>query len=150
MFLSGEHYNCHPHVVKADGTGLRKLADRQGYTGVMQFLDVPDFHQGSSDVPAWSADGSWIYYTAKVGPSVELMRVNLAGKVEQLTTSKPPANHYHPKPSPDGKWIVVGSTRAKGIRQFFILPAAGSQLRQVTNVPAGWAVMHAYWAPGAR
>ena len=28
LFVSGEHYNCHPHVVKKDGTGLKKIADR--------------------------------------------------------------------------------------------------------------------------
>jgi hypothetical protein len=147
LFLSGEHYNCHPHVVKADGAGLKKLADRQGYTGVMQFLDVPDFHGGSSDVSVWSADGSWVYYTAKVGPSIELMRVSLAGKVEQLTTSKPPAIHYHPRPSLDGKWVVFGSTRNQGRRQLFVVPAAGGLARQITNVPAGWAAMHAWWQP---
>jgi Tol biopolymer transport system component len=150
LFLAGEHYDCHPHTVKADGTGLKKLASRQGYTGVMQFLDVPDFHGGSSDVPAWSADGAWIHYTAKVGPSIELMRVNLAGKIEQLTTSKSPAINYHPRPSPDGKWIVFGSTRSEGRRQLFVMPAAGGKIHQVTNVPAGWAAMHAWWRPAAK
>ena len=75
LFVAGEHYNCHPYVVRADGTGLRKLADRGGYRGVIEFLDVPDFHGGSSDIPAWSADGTAVYYTAKVGANVELFRV---------------------------------------------------------------------------
>ena len=30
LFLSGEHYDCHPHVVRPDGTWLKKLADRGG------------------------------------------------------------------------------------------------------------------------
>src|SRR5262249_2415192 len=67
LFLSGEHYNCPPHVVRADGTGLKKLADRGGYRGVIEFLDVYDFHGGSSDTPAWSTDGKSVFYTAKVG-----------------------------------------------------------------------------------
>jgi len=46
LFLSGEHYDCHPHIVRADGTGLKKLADRAGYRGVTEFLDVDDFHAG--------------------------------------------------------------------------------------------------------
>ena len=58
--------------MRADGTGLRKLADRGGYRGVIEFLDVPDFHGGSSDIPAWSADGTAVYYTARVGANVEL------------------------------------------------------------------------------
>jgi Tol biopolymer transport system component len=147
LFLSGEHYNCHPHVVKADGTGLRKLADRQGYKGVVQFLDVDDFHGGSSDTPVWSTDGAWVYYTAKVGASVELMRVSLSGKCDQMTHSKEPALHYHPQPSPDGKWLLFGSTRAQGRRQLFVIPAAGGAARKVTHVAAGWAAMHGQWRP---
>jgi len=49
---------------------------------VVEFLDVPDFHGGSSDVPAWAADGGSVYYTAQVGRSVELMRATLDGKSE--------------------------------------------------------------------
>jgi Tol biopolymer transport system component len=79
LFLAGEHENCHPYVADADGTGLRKLADRNGYRGVVEFLDVPDFHSGSSDIPAWSADGTAIFYTARVGASVELFRASLNG-----------------------------------------------------------------------
>ncbi len=56
MFLSGEHYNCHPHIVNKDGSGLRKLADRGGYRGVVEVLKHPDFHSESSDVPAWAPD----------------------------------------------------------------------------------------------
>ena len=85
LFVAGEHYNCHPHVVRADGTGLRKLADRGGYRGVVEFLDVPDFHGGSSDVPVWSTDGSSVFYTARVGANVELFQATLDGRNEQLT-----------------------------------------------------------------
>src|SRR5262249_2905506 len=96
LFLAGEHYNCHPYVVRADGTGLRQLADRHGYRGVVEFLDVPDFHGGSSDVPVWSADGQSIFYTAQVGKSVELFRVRLDGKISRLSNSPDGTLHYHP------------------------------------------------------
>lgn len=43
MFVSGEHYNCHPYIVKRDGSGLRKLADRGGYRGVMERLKYQNF-----------------------------------------------------------------------------------------------------------
>ena len=79
LFLSGEHYNCHPYLVRADGTGLTKLADRGGYRGVIEFLDVYDFHGGSSDTPVWSADGKSVFYTAQVQDSVELYQVTLDG-----------------------------------------------------------------------
>jgi TolB protein len=79
-YLSGEHYDCHPHLVRPDGTGLRKLADRGGYRGVIRPIDTgADGHSERSDPPAWSPDGQWLYYTAKVGEAVELMRASPGG-----------------------------------------------------------------------
>jgi Tol biopolymer transport system component len=146
LFVSGEHYNCHPHVVKKDGTGRRKLADRGGYRGVVERLKHPDFHSESSDVPVWAKDGRSVYYTSKVGESIELMRVTLEGKVEQLTTSQPGVRHYHPSPSPDGRWLLFGSDRS-GVMQLYVARADGSAARPVTAVPAGSCAMHGHWHP---
>ena len=96
LFVAGEHYDCHPHVVKADGTGLKKLASRNGYRGVIDYLDVYDFHDGSSDLPVWAPDSKSVFYTAKVGSNVELFRVTLDGKPEQLTETPAGSMHYHP------------------------------------------------------
>lgn len=148
-FLSGEHYNCHPHLVKRDGTGLRKLADRGGYDGMVVFLDVPDFHGGSSDVPSWSPDSRWVYYTAKVGESVELMRASAEGKTEQLSKSAPGVRNYHAKVSPDGRNMVFGSTR-DGVRQLYVASADGSQPRPITALTKGHGAMWAHWQPGVR
>lgn len=146
LFVSGEHYDCHPHIVRADGTGLKRLADRGGYRGVTEFLDVPDFHGGSSDVPVWAVDGQFVFYTAKVGNNVELFRVNLDGEAERLTQSLDGTSHYHPKPSPDGKWIVYGSKR-NGVRNLYVMRLADHQEHPLTSVQAGYAAMHAYWQP---
>lgn len=146
LFLSGEHYNCHPHVVRADGTGLKKLADRAGYRGVIEFLDVPDFHGGSSDTPVWSTDGRSVFYTAQVDGNVELFRVALTGETEQLTKSPQGTLHYHPKPSPDGRWILYGSKRA-GARNLFVMHLADRAEHRLTDLPAGQAAMHAWWQP---
>jgi TolB protein len=148
MFLAGEHYNCHPYVARADGSGLRKLADRGGYSGVVTWADVEDFHGGSSDVPTWSADGKWVYYTAKVVESVELMRVSLDGKMEQLTHSKPGVLHYHPRSSPDAKWVLFGSNRS-GVRQLYVARADGSHPYPITHMKRGWGAMWAHWQPVA-
>ena len=145
-FLSGEHYNNHPHVVKRDGTGLRKLADRGGYEGVVQLLDVPDFHSASSNVPCWSSDSRWIYYTAKVGAAMELMRVSLDGKVEQLTRSPAGVEHYHTTVSPDGNGITFGST-SDGVRQVYVAGADGAGDRAVTALKPGHAAMWPHWQP---
>ena len=137
LFVSGTHYNCHPHLTRNDGSGLRKLADRGGYRGVVERLKHPDFHSESSDVPVWAADGKAIYYTARVGESIELMRVTLDGSVEQLTKSRPGVRHYHPSPSPDGRCILFGSDRS-GTMQLYVAGAGGADVRSVTNVPEGW------------
>ena len=146
LFVSGEHYNCHPHIVRADGTGLKKLADRGSYRGVTEFLDVPDYHGGSSDIPVWSVDSQSVFYTAQVGNNVELFRVTLDGKTERLTTSADGTLHYHPKPSPDGESIVYGSKR-NGVRNLFVMRLSDRKEHVLTDVSVGHAAMHAYWQP---
>jgi len=148
LFVSGEHYDCHPYVVHADGTGLRKIADRGGHTGVVPIFDVPDHHGGSSDVPVWSRDGRFVYYTAEMDDSVELMRVSLAGTAERLTRTAPGTRHYHPEPSPDGEWILFGSNRT-GVRQLYVARPDGSDIRVLTDVPEGNAAMWGHWRPVA-
>jgi TolB protein len=149
LFLAGEHYNCHPYVVRADGTGLRKLADRGGYRGVIEFLDVPDYHGGSSDYPVWSADGKAIFYTARVGRNVELFRVPKDGKPEQLTDTPPGSLHYHPRPSPDGKWVVYGSKRA-GVRQLYVMRLNDRKEQRITDLTEGRAAMWPHWQPAGK
>lgn len=146
LFLSGEHYNCHPHLVRADGTGLRKLADRNGYRGVIAFLDVFDFHHGSSDTPVWAVDGKSVFYTARVGKNVELFRLPLDGKPERLTRTPQGSLHYHPQPSPDGTRLAYGSLRA-GVRQLYVLRLADGAETQVTALKPGHAAMWPHWRP---
>jgi Tol biopolymer transport system component len=149
LFLSGEHYDCHPHVVRADGTGLRKLADRGGYKGVVEFLDVPDFHGGSSDVPAWAAGGAAVFYTAKVGDRVELFRATLDGKAERLTDTPAGSLHYHPQPSRDGRWLAYGSRRG-GVRDLYVMNLSDRAERRITACAPGRAAMWPHWQPDPR
>ena len=144
LFVSGEHGHCHPYIVKRDGQGLKKLVDRNGYQGWVAFLDVEDFHNGSSDVPVWSADGKMAFYTAKVGETVELFQVSLDGKSEQLTKSTVGTLHYHPEPSADGKWLMYGSKR-EGVRQLIVMRLADRVEKQITNLPMGRAAMWPHW-----
>jgi Tol biopolymer transport system component len=146
LFLCGEHYNCHPHVIRADGAKQRKLADRRSYRGVVEFLDVPDFHGGSSDLPVWSADGRSAFCTAQVGESVELFQTTFDGKSEQLTKSTNGVLHYHLQPSPDGRWLVYGSKR-DGVRQLFVMRLADRSERRITNLTAGRGAMWPHWQP---
>jgi Tol biopolymer transport system component len=146
LFVSGEHYDCHPHVVRPDGTGLKKLADRGGYRGVIEFLDVPDFHGGSSDLPAWSADGGSIYFAAKAGKAVELFQAALDGETTRLTTSAEGTLHYHPQPSPDGKWLVYGSMRG-GVRNIYAMKLSDRSEERVTEMKAGSGALWPHWQP---
>ncbi len=146
LFLSGEHYNCHPHLVGSDGTGLKKLADRGGYKGVIEFLDVFDFHHGSSDTPVWAADGKSIFHAGQVGKNVELFQVELDGKSTQLTKSADGSVHYHPQPSPDGKALVYGSKR-DGVRQLYVMNLVGRSETRLTDLKAGYAAMWPHWQP---
>lgn len=146
LFVSGEHYNCHPYVVRADGSGPRKLADRGGYKGVIAFLDVPDFHGGSSDVPSWSRDGRSVFYTAQVGHSVELFNITLDGEKVQMTSHPAGTLHYHPQPSPDGELLAFGAKR-NGVRQLHVVRLKNGYERQITNLKKGYGAMWAHWQP---
>ena len=147
LFVSGVHGNSHPYLVRRDGTGLRKLVDLNGYQGWILHLDVPDFHEGSSDVPVWSADGKLVFFTAKVGENVELFQVTLDGAMEQLTTTPAGSLHYHPTPSPDGQHLLYGSKRM-GVRQLYVMSLANRREQQITQLQAGHAAMWAHWQPG--
>lgn len=146
LFLSGEHYNCHPHVVNRDGSQLRKLADRNGYRGVVKFLDVDDFHGGSSDVPVWSVDGKSVFFTRSERENIELFRTSLDGQLEQLTRSPDGKHTYHPTPSPDGESIIVGSNKT-GTRQLYLLDLNSGDERPLTDVPPGHGAMWPHWQP---
>ncbi len=146
LFVSGEHYDCHPHIVRSDGTGLKKLADRAGYRGVTEFLDVDDFHGGSSDVPVWSVDSQSVFYTAKVGNSVELFQVTLEGVTIQLTNTPDGTTHYHPTPSGDGNQLLYGSKR-NNIRQLFVMTLADLGETQLTHLKDGFGAMWPHWQP---
>jgi TolB protein len=146
LFVSGEHYNCHPYIVHPDGSGLKKLADRGGYRGVIEFLDVFDFHHGSSDLPVWSIDGKLVFFTAKVGENVELFETTLDGQATQLTKTAASSLHYHPEPSPDGKRLVYGSKR-DGVRNIYVMTLANGSEKQITNLKAGQGAMWPHWQP---
>lgn len=146
LFVSGEHYDCHPYVVRRDGSGLKQVADRAGYRGVTEFLDVFDFHGGSSDTPVWSADGQSVFYTAKVDDNVELFQVALDGTATRLTTSPAGTSHYHPTPSQNGTQLLYGTLR-HGARQLCIRDLTDGTEATITAYEPGRAALWPHWQP---
>jgi len=147
LFVSGERGKSNPYIVRGDGTGLRKLADVNGYQGWVLFLDVDDFHEGSSDVPTWGKEGPWVYLTVQAAEGMtEIWRASIDGKLEQLTHSKPGTLNCQPIPSPDGKWICFGSNRT-GTRQLYVMRADGSDVYPITDVPPHWGAQWPAWQP---
>lgn len=146
LFVSGTRGNSHPHVVRNNGSELRKVADLNGYQGWILFLDVPDYHEGSSDVPAWSQDSQSIFYTARTNTNVELFQTSLTGKTTRLTHTPEGSLHYHPTPSPDGQWLAYGSKR-NGVRQLYIRHLPTGTETQITHLKYGSAAMWPHWQP---
>ena len=97
-------------------------------------------------MPVWAADGTAVFYTAKVDSNVELFQVTLDGKKTQLTSSVLGTLHYHPTPSPDGDWLLYGSKR-DGVRQLFVMRLADQLERQLTALARGHAAMWPHWQP---
>ena len=146
LFSSGVRGRSNPYIIRRDGNGLRKLADINGYRGWILFLDVPDFHEGSSDIPVWAKDGKSVFYTAKRGNTVELFQVSLEGTARQLTHSPDGTLHYHPQPSPDGQWLAYGSERG-GVRQLYVRRLSDGFERQITHLKRGHGAMWVHWQP---
>lgn len=146
LFVSGVHGRSNVYLVHRDGSHLRKLVDLGGYQGWVSFLDVRDFHNGSSDLPVWSNDGSLIFFTALVGENVELFQTTLDGKTTRLTTSAPGTLHYHPTPSPDGRSLLYGSKR-DGARNLFVRTLTDHSEKPLTTCPPGVAAMWPHWQP---
>ena len=147
LFLSGAHGASDPYIVRRDGSDFRKLADAKGYQGWMEFLDVPDFHAGSSDVPAWGAGGKWVYFArASDQGGTQIVRCDLEGNIERLTDGASGVLDYQPVPSPDGNWVCFGSNRS-GRRQLYVMRTDGRDVEPLTEVGVGHGAMWPHWQP---
>ena len=84
-----------------------------------------------------------------VAGAVELMRVTLDGRAEQLTHSRRGTLNYHPTVFGDGRWLVLGSNRS-GARNLYVMPSAGGKANPVTRQEKGQGAMWAHWQSASR
>ena len=75
-------------------------------------------------------------------------RVYGDGKSEQLTDTRAGSMHYHPAPSPDGKWLLYGSKR-DGVRNLYLMRLEDRKERRLTDLAKGRAAMWPHWQPAA-
>ncbi|MFM7323075.1 MAG: TolB family protein [Armatimonadota bacterium] len=146
LFLAGVRGRSNPVIASAEDRSVRPLTDLGGYQGWILFLDVDDFHEGSSDIPVWSADGRHVFHTARTGANVELFRTDLAGRTERLTSTPAGTLHYHPTPSRDGRWLAFGALR-DGTRNLYVLDLSSGREQAITRFPRGRAAMWPQWQP---
>lgn len=144
-FVSGHNARAADIVIANAHTGaLRRVISRGGYVGSYSIIDVPDHHGGSSDVPAWSTDGTTIYYAAAHGQRVDILATRIDGSTESLTEMRASAVHYAPTPSPDGTAIAYGTFR-DGARQIAVIDLASRVETQITRMQPGTAAIWPRW-----
>lgn len=65
-------------------------------------------HEKSSNAPAWSPDGQWVYFLSARGPKRQVYRIAIAGgEAEQVTDSKGSISEF--ELSPDGATLAYAS-----------------------------------------
>lgn len=126
--------------VGADGKGLRRLTEGNGYTEFR--LSAKDKH-GSSDPPDISPDGRRIAYVAVKDGVAQVCTMDIdGGQQRQITQRKTPCGRV--RWSPDGKYLAFVSFEGE-YPQLFVVAAEGGETRQVTKLKG--AVTQLAWRP---
>ena len=77
-----------------------------------------------------------------------MFQTTVEGDVTQLTKTAEGTLHYHPTPSPDGKWLLYGSKR-DGVRQLFVMRLADRGEYRLTHLKPGHGAMWPHWQPAS-
>ena len=138
-------------VIDVDGANLKKLTEAKA-------------SGGSSGGPDWSPDGRQIVFQSNrdgqpFGPrsfrSFDIYTMHVDGSsVRRLTTTPPGRTTESPAWSPDGKHIVVVSTRDGESMftdwQLYVMRPDGTAMQQLTNDTARFGFGHPRWSPDGR
>ena len=96
---STDAYNADIFLMRADGSGLRRLTRTQGTHDRLGEEGQPDF----------SPDGKRIVFTSNRDGNVELYEIGVDGRNERRLTRTPRADEERPRYSGDGRRVVYAS-----------------------------------------
>jgi tol-pal system beta propeller repeat protein TolB len=126
---TSDHSETRIWVMNADGTGERRLLDRQGW------------------MPAWSPDGNRIGFSGSDEDLTEqIFMVNVDGTDLVQLTSARGAFSDGPRWSPDGKQILFTSSRDGGIDVFTMRADGSDQVNLTFSRPSSWN-QNPSWSP---
>lgn len=129
-FVAADHGVPQIFVVRADGSGRRRLTSASG----------------PSTMPVWSPDGQHIAFVRHAGEDAQIYIMNAdGGSQHPLTTG--PGRATSPAWSPDGTQMVFAATR-DGMSQIAVMRSDGSQRRGLA--PSARDQRAPVWSPDGR
>lgn len=136
FYCGATNYAPAIYMANADGSNVHIVSDRNGYNGSVPFLDVTDYHNGTTDNMAWLSN-SELVFAIKLNGSGQLVKFNIdTEQAERLTDTQPGTLNYYPAFSSDKRYMVFNSNRT-GRRNTFYMDLQTRETVQVTNVDAG-------------
>lgn len=133
------------YTADRDGNNVSLLGTRDGYEGVVPFMDGYDYHGGGTDRYAWSANSESVIYGKKIGTSVELVQSFLDGSIIQLTNSAP--NTLNSYPGLKGSLLVYNVKVGSNSQNTFYMDLNNKQGIQITDLKQGCSSRAGLWKP---
>lgn len=130
-FSAGPHPDQDIYVVRADGSGLRRLTSA---------------HAAEFD-PTWSPEGKRIAYRRQTAgdSTAEIYVMNADGSRQRNLTRRRGQDHS-PSWSPDGTTIAFASVRGGSLPSIWLMSADGSHQRRLSTVDGEYPA----WSPDGR
>jgi Tol biopolymer transport system component len=134
IYTSNKSGNSEIYTCNVDGTNEVRLTN----TNATEML------------PVWCPDGQYILFTSSEDGSnsgYDIFKMKTDGsELVQLTNNN--SYDFYPRPSPDGSLIAFESDRLTiGLWEIYIMNADGTNVRRVTNSPAGFTAINPDWRP---
>jgi len=131
FYQVNDEYEYHLFIVNAGGGGFRQLT-----TGAC-----------SDQHPTWSPDGKAIFFDSTRKGGRQIFQVDPTGlNLKRVRTS---SNYdQYPSCAPDAPRLAFSSNGMGTPTNLFTMKLDGTNVKQVTNVPAGYWALHPSWGPG--